>query len=101
MKPHLYGKPLMPAQLIGTGLYFVLFVILLTASNVLAVPGAIGVLYLSLHPVFRVLHERFRKDDRGRAFHGLTCHHTPRYVCGGSPETGVLPLTPMVFFQES
>ena len=77
MRPHLTGHPIYPAQLFGTALYFGLFLIAAAAWQIGSSPGLVGAIYLTLHPVLRIIHEHFREDERGRAFFGLT--HTNIY----------------------
>ncbi len=75
--PHLTGRRLYPAQLFGTGAYLGQFGIQLALLGLISHQGMMTGLYLVLHPIIRVLLERFRSDDRGKLFGPIT--HTNLY----------------------
>ncbi len=75
--PHLHGRRIHPTQIYGTVAYFSLFALLYVILPYKPFDGAILAIYLVLHPVTRVVLERFREDDRGLILGAIT--HTQLY----------------------
>jgi len=75
MAPHLRGKKLFPAQLLGGAMSLTLFGLMLFALPWLTHPGMLAAMYLVLHPILRLVHERVRDDDRGRLLGAMTHTH--------------------------
>ncbi|TPV96375.1 MAG: prolipoprotein diacylglyceryl transferase [Myxococcales bacterium FL481] len=73
--PELCGVRIHPTQLYGTIAYFSLFALLYVMLPYKPFDGAIAATYLVLHPITRVILERFREDDRGRVIGPITHTH--------------------------
>jgi prolipoprotein diacylglyceryl transferase len=71
-QPHLHGKKLYPAQLMGTASHLALFLLLVALLPLLPHHGMLTGAYLIAHPILRVILERFRRDDRGLLFGRIT-----------------------------
>lgn len=73
--PELCGVRIHPTQLYGTIAYFSLFALLYVMLPYKPFDGALAATYLVLHPITRVILERFREDDRGRVIGPITHTH--------------------------
>lgn len=71
-RPDLQQQGLHPAPLYATIVYGSLFVAFIATLPAIEHAGVLTALYLTLHPIGRVILERFRDDDRGKLAGGVT-----------------------------
>jgi hypothetical protein len=76
-RPDLQGVKIHPAQIYALTAHLIQFTIFYMLLPYKAFDGMFAGLYLITHPIIRVIHERFRQDDRGELVGGLT--HTNVY----------------------
>ncbi len=85
--PHLRGRRIYPAPLLGSAAHLLLFLVFVALLPALRMEGLLVALYLLIHPVLRVLLERFREDDRGRLIGPIThtnLYSAVQFVAGGA-----------------
>jgi hypothetical protein len=75
--PHLHGVNIYPAQLLGFVSHMVLFVVLVGLIPFATHHGLLAGVYFLIHPLLRLVLERFRHDDRGLVSESIT--HTNLY----------------------
>lgn len=71
-RPDLQGQGLHPAPLYATLSYGALFLVFLWMVPRLEHSGILASVYLMVHPIARVILEKFRDDDRGKLAGGVT-----------------------------
>lgn len=71
-RPDLQGQGLHPAPLYATVIFGALFAVFVWMVPRIEHAGVICSVYLMVHPVIRVILEKFRDDDRGKLAGGMT-----------------------------
>jgi hypothetical protein len=75
--PHLRGVKIYPAQLFGFVSHMALFAVLVALIPLATRHGLLAGVYFLIHPMLRLVLERFRHDDRGLVTASIT--HTSLY----------------------